>query len=179
VPSPRRAPHGAAPGAWSQFRARRGPLQNRAHIGCRTSVIRRTAHAIEEERTLFYPPPYSGGHHRQPALGRDGQDPVALRIEQGKGRHEQGLGTRARHRRQDGVQRAGTVHVQQRARDPQGRRRLPYLADDGRRHRRVVYLSPTANSAGSVWPCPRDVNRTVMTSSIEFPRPGAGRWPCP
>jgi hypothetical protein len=42
----------------------------------------------------------------------------------------------------------------------------------------VVYLSPAANSAGSGWSRPRDVNRTVMTSSIACSRPEAGRLPC-
>ena len=45
--------------------------------------------------------------------------------------------------------------------------------------RPVVYLSPTDNSAGPVWSRPRDVNRTVLTSHIGFPRPDAGRLPCP
>src|SRR6476620_9630878 len=43
----------------------------------------------------------------------------------------------------------------------------------------VVSLSPAANAAGAVWTRSRDVNRTVRTSAIECPRPGAGRWPCP
>jgi hypothetical protein len=41
----------------------------------------------------------------------------------------------------------------------------------------VVYLSPADNSAGPAWNCPRDVNQTVMTSHIGFPRPRAGCWP--
>jgi len=49
----------------------------------------------------------------------------------------------------------------------------------GKRRQQVVYLSPAANSAGSVWSRPRDVNRPVMTSSLEFPRPDAGRLPSP
>src|SRR5215831_4979018 len=73
------------------------PLQDLVHIDGGTAVIRWTAQPIEQEGTLLYPPPHVGGHHRQPALGRDIQDPVALRIEQGKRWHEQGLGTRARH----------------------------------------------------------------------------------
>ena len=46
-------------------------------------------------------------------------------------------------------------------------------------HRRVLYLNPAANAAGAVGSRPRDVNRTVLTSSITFPRPGACRLPCP
>jgi hypothetical protein len=36
----------------------------------------------------------------------------------------------------------------------------------------AVYLSPADNSAGPVWSCPRDVNRTVLPSHIGCPRPG-------
>ena len=43
--------------------------------------------------------------------------------------------------------------------------------------RRVASLSPADNSAGPVWSRPRDVNLTVMSSHIGFPRPRAGRWP--
>jgi hypothetical protein len=39
----------------------------------------------------------------------------------------------------------------------------------------VVYLSPADISAGPVWSCPRDVNRTVLSSHIGFPRPGLSR----
>ncbi len=42
---------------------------------------------------------------------------------------------------------------------------------------RVVYLLRADHSAGLVWSCPHDVNRTVMTSHIGFSRPGGGRWP--
>src|SRR5215475_3459232 len=38
----------------------------------------------------------------------------------------------------------------------------------------VVYLSPADNPAGPVWSCPRDVNRTILTSHLLFPRPGLG-----
>ena len=46
-------------------------------------------------------------------------------------------------------------------------------------HELVVYLSPAAHSAGSVWSRPRDVHRTVLLSASPCPRPGAGRWPGP
>jgi hypothetical protein len=110
------------------------PLQDLVHIGGGTSVIRRTAQPIEQEGTFLDPLSPIGGHHRQPLLGRDGQDPVAVRIEQGKGWHEQGLGMCARHGCQDGVHLAGTVHLQQLELEPQGLRRPRDLADDGSRH---------------------------------------------
>ena len=44
---------------------------------------------------------------------------------------------------------------------------------------RVVYLSPAANSAGTVWSCPCDVNGTILTTHLGFPRLGVGRLLCP
>jgi len=44
-------------------------------------------------------------------------------------------------------------------------------------HLWVVYLRAAGNAAGPVWSRPRDVNRTVVTSHIGFPRPGPGHWP--
>jgi hypothetical protein len=45
--------------------------------------------------------------------------------------------------------------------------------------RLVVYLSPAANPAGPAWSRSRDINRTVLTSPIEFPSPPPSRCPRP
>ena len=44
---------------------------------------------------------------------------------------------------------------------------------------RVVSLSPADNAVGPVWSRLRHINRTVLPSHLGFPRPGAGRLPCP
>ena len=48
-----------------------------------------------------------------------------------------------------------------------------------RRLWQVVYLSPADNSAGPVWSCPRDVNRTIRTAHLGSPRPSLGHLLCP
>jgi len=73
------------------------PSRKRRELGFATQAL----HAGQEPDPTtgaVMQPIYQVSTYRQPALGRDGQDPLAARIEQGKGRHEQGLGTRARGR---------------------------------------------------------------------------------